>query len=251
MIFYNETSGYSNKPITTLIGQEYDYIYIDCAGMSANPEEGGVSLIEPIADLVEGKVAAVNRGSSSFFAKGNVCVEAGAVATIIVNNTAGVINMNLTGYSYTNPCVSITLEDGGKLKANASETGSYTFTYPDDKETTINYYIGKISHAEDIASESYNSEYYTMSDLSSWGIPGDLTLKPEITAPGGNIYSVNGAVAGGQAYELMSGTSMAAPQVTGLIGVLAQYIRENDLLAKSGLTQRQLTNSLLMSRLLR
>ncbi|MBQ7223176.1 MAG: S8 family serine peptidase [Erysipelotrichaceae bacterium] len=247
MIFYNETSGYSNKPITTLIGQEYDYIYIDCAGMSANPEEGGVSLIEPIADLVEGKVAAVNRGSSSFFAKGNVCVEAGAVATIIVNNTAGVINMNLTGYSYTNPCVSITLEDGGKLKANASETGSYTFTYPDDKETTINYYIGKISHAEDIASESYNSEYYTMSDFSSWGIPGDLTLKPEITAPGGNIYSVNGAVAGGQAYELMSGTSMAAPQVTGLIGVLAQYIRENDLLAKSGLTQRQLTNSLLMS----
>ncbi|MBQ1878442.1 MAG: S8 family serine peptidase, partial [Erysipelotrichaceae bacterium] len=157
------------------------------------------------------------------------------------------INMNLTGYSYTNPCVSITLEDGGKLKTNASETGSYTFTYPDGKETTINYYIGKISHAEDIASESYNSEYYTMSDFSSWGIPGDLTLKPEITAPGGNIYSVNGAVAGGQAYELMSGTSMAAPQVTGLIGVLAQYIRENDLLAKSGLTQRQLTNSLLMS----
>ena len=27
----------------------------------------------------------------------------------------------------------------------------------------------------------------TMSYFSAWGTPGDLTLKPEITAPGGNI----------------------------------------------------------------
>ena len=40
-------------------------------------------------------------------------------------------------------------------------------------------------------------------------------MKPEITAPGGNIYSVNGAIESGDAYENMSGTSMAAPQVTG------------------------------------
>ena len=44
-----------------------------------------------------------------------------------------------------------------------------------------------------------------MSSFSSWGITGSLELKPEITAPGGSIYSVNGAIAGGKAYETMSG----------------------------------------------
>ena len=46
------------------------------------------------------------------------------------------------------------------------------------------------------------AEGYQMSEYSSWGVPGDLALKPEITAPGENIYStVNG---GG--YGCMSGT---------------------------------------------
>ncbi len=90
-------------------------------------------------------------------------------------------------------------------------------------------------------------DFYEMSDFSSWGIPDSLELKPEITAPGGNIYSVNGMVAGGKSYESMSGTSMAAPQMAGIAAVMAQYIRENDLQAKTGLSVRQLSHSLLMS----
>ena len=90
-------------------------------------------------------------------------------------------------------------------------------------------------------------EFYEMSDFSSWGIPDSLEMKPEITAPGGNIYSVNGMVAGGKSYESMSGTSMAAPQMAGIAAVMAEYIRENDLVEKTGLTVRQLTQSLLMS----
>ena len=54
-------------------------------------------------------------------------------------------------------------------------------------------------------------KYHTMSDFSSWGVPGTLEMKPEITAPGGNIYSVNGLIAGGTSYENMSSTSMATP----------------------------------------
>ena len=90
-------------------------------------------------------------------------------------------------------------------------------------------------------------EYYEMSDFSSWGIPESLELKPEITAPGGNIYSVNGLPAGGKSYETMSGTSMAAPQMAGIAAVMAQYIRENGLVEKTGLSVRQLSQSLLMS----
>ena len=93
-----------------------------------------------------------------------------------------------------------------------------------------------------------------MSDFSSWGVPGSLELKPEITAPGGSIYSVWGANKSSDAatdrhdqYETMSGTSMASPQVAGMAAVVAQYIRESGLAEKTGLTVRQLTNSLLMS----
>lgn len=87
----------------------------------------------------------------------------------------------------------------------------------------------------------------TMSDFSSWGMPGTLELKPEITAPGGNIYSVNGLVPGGTEYENMSGTSMAAPQIAGMAALAAQYVRESNLAEKTGLTPRVLIQSLLMS----
>ena len=46
-----------------------------------------------------------------------------------------------------------------------------------------------------------------MSDFSSWGVAPDLQLLPDITAPGGNIYST---LNHGK-YGTMSGTSMAAP----------------------------------------
>lgn len=74
-----------------------------------------------------------------------------------------------------------------------------------------------------------------------------MELKPEITAPGGSIYSVDGSIPGGKAYELMSGTSMAAPQVAGMAALAAQYIRANKLDEKTGLTVRALSQSLLMS----
>ena len=82
----------------------------------------------------------------------------------------------------------------------------------------------------------------TMSDFSSWGVPGDLSLKPEITAPGGNIYSTRTD----GTYGLMSGTSMASPSAAGQAAVVAQYIRENGLAEKAGLTVRALAQSLMM-----
>ena len=71
---------------------------------------------------------------------------------------------------------------------------------------------------------------FVPSDFSSWGVPGNLDLKPEITAPGGNIWST---LTDGT-YGSMSGTSMSAPSVTGMAAVVAQYLRETGLAEQGG-----------------
>ena len=233
LIFFSETSGYGNAPITTIAGEQ-EYVYIDAPGTAEQ--------FAAVADKLEGKIGVCNRGEISFYEKANAAVANGAIATIIANNQPGTINMNLTGYLYTAPAISITQVDGYLLKFNATSSDTVEV---DDEE--IDVYYGTITVNNSAGTITYGSEYYTMSDFSSWGAPGDLSLKPEITAPGGNIYSINGLVQGGQGYMNNSGTSMAAPQIAGLAAVFKEYIRDNDLATKTGLSERQLTNSLLMS----
>ena len=251
-IYYTETSDYGNKPLVT-VGGTYDYVYIDSYGADVDENDNfTVNMFEGI-DLT-GKVGITNRGTSSFYVKANAIAGAGAVAAIIANNQPGTINMNLTGYMYTAPAVSITQADAQLLKKGATSKDTVKYT-ENGTEKTADVYYGTIKVGSDVGTVVYGEDRYTMSDFSSWGVPGNLSLKPEITAPGGNIYSVNGyhldesgKPAGGHtAYENMSGTSMASPQTAGLAAVLRQYIEENGLEEKTGLTARQLATSLLMS----
>ena len=229
-VFYTQSYEYMNEPFTTIPGEQR-YIFIDGFGTEAE--------WAAVGDALKGAIAVCSRGSISFFQKGNYAVQAGAIATIIYNNTAGTINMDLTDYQYTQPCVSVTQEDGALMKANAvpvtNEAGK------------VLYYEGKLTVEVKVGSQIRPKEYNTMSSFSSWGVPGSLELKPEITAPGGYIYSVDGIVPGGESYENMSGTSMAAPQVAGMAALVGQYIRESGLEEKTGHTARQLAQSLLMS----
>lgn len=229
IIVVNQTE-YSNKPISTLAGNQH-YIFIDGFGTAED--------WAAIGEALEGKIAVCSRGGISFYQKGEFAAEAGAVGTIIYNNAPGIINMDLTDYTKTEPCVSITQAQGELLKAAAEPVT--------DADGNILYYEGRVIVGEGVGAAQNNSEYYTMSSFSSWGVPGSLEMKPEITAPGGSIYSVNGIIAGGKSYEVMSGTSMASPQVAGMAAVVAQYIREKELDVKTGMSARQLAQSLLMS----
>ena len=126
--------------------------------------------------------------------------------------------------------------------------------YSDDANYFTGGSPGSFANAFTVASvgsAAYNANgRYTMSSFSSWGVPSDLSLKPEITTPGGSIQSVNGT--GNTGFTSMSGTSMAAPQAGGIAGLLGQFIRENDVLTAAkktnpDITMRQLRQSLIMS----
>lgn len=78
-----------------------------------------------------------------------------------------------------------------------------------------------------------------MSDFSSWGPTGSLTLKPEITGVGGNVLSAYGDGMG-----IASGTSMSSPAVAASAALVRQYLKDTDIPRED---YAHVTNCLLMS----
>ncbi|MBQ3376437.1 MAG: cell wall-binding repeat-containing protein [Erysipelotrichaceae bacterium] len=240
-VYYTETDSTGAK-MTTITGS-YNFVYIDAIG-----EVSDYSTVNSAVSL-NGKIVIVNRGDNTFVEKGNNAISYSPKALIVANNQKGSISMSLDDFTGTFPMVSITLTDAETIKENstARTTGGIT------------YYTGTVTVTSDTQSALiYDRKEAEITDFSSWGVPGSLLMKPEITAPGGDIYSVNGennyngTHGGGQdQYEFMSGTSMAAPHIAGLAAVVAQYVRENNLSEKnSGLTDKYSTRAIVQSLLM-
>ena len=232
-VFYVE--GDHNGARMDSIAGDYTYVYVD--GVGNADEYAAVNA----AVSLEGKVVLCNRGSINFSAKGNNAITYKPAALLVANNAAGTINMLLDDYTGSFPMVSITLDDANAIKA-ASASGTVTVG-----GSQLTYYTGtvKVTNVPDsqVTTELADA---TITDFSSWGVPGALIMKPEITAPGGNIWSVNGLTTDG--YEDMSGTSMASPHMAGMAALMGQYVRENKLTDKTADgSARHLINSLLMS----
>ncbi|MGT2756892.1 S8 family serine peptidase [Streptococcus ovuberis] len=60
-----------------------------------------------------------------------------------------------------------------------------------------------------------------ISGFSSWGVAGTLEMKPDVVAPGENIYSTGN----GNSYFNLSGTSMASPYVAGASAMLLPHTK--------------------------
>lgn len=164
---------------------------------------------------VTGKIVLVARGSTTFEEKANVAQEKGAAGIIIYNNVSGDIKMNVGDATIA---VASIRQDDGELLASAG--------------------TGKLTVKRSQTSGPF------MSDFSSWGPTPDLQIKPEITAHGGEIYSA----VPGQSYDHMSGTSMATPNMSGVVALLRQYVmEEHPELATDSVAVTALVNQLLMS----
>ncbi len=69
-----------------------------------------------------------------------------------------------------------------------------------------------------------NSPMNFLSDFSSWGPTDDFRIKPDIAAKGSLVFSITNT--GNAATDIMSGTSMAAPAVTGVVVLWQEYFNQ-------------------------
>lgn len=217
--------GYTNITMVDLYGMgDVEYVVIDGLGAEEDfYDENGNS-------IVDGKVALVKRGELEFGRKAINAQNAGAVAVIIWNTddadvfyfgmTTAITDENGEEVIPDIPVCLITLSDGQKMA---------------DAETKTLIVKGDYSFREDILGGQISS-------FSCWGTSGDLRLLPDLSGIGGNVYST----LDGGAYGLMSGTSMACPQVAGVTALVLQYIKETFPNATDA-EVRELADSLIMS----
>ena len=214
-IRYSDPAETASKQIASL-NDTYEYV---ACGVGATSDFTGKTLTNKVALIQR---AGEENGEILTFAKKEANAKAaGAKAVIIYDNVEGdLVNMSTDGNI---PAVFISKADGEAMLAASDKHVSFSKSYLAQFQDA---YSGK------------------MSDFSSWGVTPDLKLKPEITAPGGDIYST---LPGGL-YGSMSGTSMASPHMAGAAAVMGQYITEEPDGTNLTLSQRTaLSNQLLMS----
>ena len=184
------------------------YEYVD-AGFAS--EEDAAALKAKYPDGLAGKIALVSRGNMTYQKKVENLYDLKPAGIVVYNNVSvgSLIAMNLTTQDM--PAAFISQADGQAM-----------LDAPEHKLT--------IAEGQVLP----QSTIYEASEFSAWGVSPDLRLKPEIAAPGGEVFS---SIPGG-AYEQSSGTSMATPQMAGVSTIVLQRVQSDPLFASMSARQK-------------
>ena len=226
---------------SSLADGDYDYVWCNIARGGGDYDGADYDGdIDGDWSKLKGKIALV-KGNGWFLFEDNVysydqminqCQNAGAVGVIVMDDRYDEPGQGqLSGDGWlsadpTIPVVQVGYQQGEALRDAAVKT--------------ITVKQGLTTGGEAAPTKSY----YAMSSYSSWGVTPDLKLKPEIAAPGGNVYS---SVLNNK-YAYYSGTSMATPQITGIAALIHEYVNTSDKFANLSATAKaQAVTQLLMS----
>ena len=208
-IAYQRARGFNGEKVAELSEMTPgDYEYVD-GGFAS--EEDAAALKAKYPDGLAGKFVLVSRGQMTFQKKIENLAPLNPAGILVYNNVAGDSLMIMSVTTLDVPAAFISNESGKAML----EAADHHLTLVDGKTVTP-------------------SATYSMSDFSSWGVTPDLRLKPEVTAPGGNIYS---AILDGK-YDHLSGTSMATPQMAGVSAVVLQRVQSDPLFASMSARQQ-------------
>jgi len=163
-----------------------------------------------------GKIAVVDRGSTSFSDKASVAKAQGFAGLVVINNDPTALEFNFsmawgdsTGYTYPEipVCFVLNKDRNYFVKGNNEGLG------------------GELTVAKKIMSQ--NPEADQVSNFSSEGATYDLRISPDIAAPGSNVLGPTVGITKtddtysgryafyDKAWAYLDGTSMAAPNLCG------------------------------------
>ena len=184
------------------------YEYVD-AGFAS--EEDAAALKAKYPDGLAGKIALVSRGNMTYQKKVENLYDLKPAGIVVYNNVSvgSLIAMNLTTQDM--PAAFISQADGQAML--------------DAPEHKLSIAEGQVLP---------QSTVYEASGFSAWGVSPDLRLKPEIAAPGGEVFS---SIPDG-AYEQSSGTSMATPQMAGVSTIVLQRVQSDPLFASMSVREK-------------
>ena len=201
--------------------------------------------IAPDAQIIVGKVARGRGGipdSALLAALDDMAVIKPDVVNLSLGRTAGMDSAADTLFAgvyekLQEKGITLDVAGGNEFQAGYGNKSGKNLPYASDPDSSTLGEPGSFAPVVTVASienaRNGANGNYKMSDFSSWGVSPDMRLKPEVTAPGGNIYS---SVPGG-GYKMMSGTSMATPQMTGASAVVLERVQNDPLF--SSLNDRQ------------
>lgn len=171
---------------------------------------------------VTDKVVLVSRGEHSFYDKTEWAAKNGAIGIIVYDheNEGSTFYLDQGGWSI--PFMKIHKAEGLALEELLK-----------DGPITINV---------SVQLEYLDPATGSLTYFSSWGTTPNLNFKPDITAPGGSIYSTDQ----NNGYQYMSGTSMAAPHVAGGAALVLQEVN-NKFPGLSGREKVEMAKNLIMS----
>ncbi len=209
-------ASFDNAQVSFTVGST-PYGFNPATGAAPTPTSGSLPMartgtpasvddacVELPAGSLAGQAALIRRGTCGFHVKALNAQNAGAAAVVLYNNTTGAISPTVAGTPpITIPVVAITQAQGIALDGLIA-AGATSLTWG-------TAYVGF----------PYGSGGL-ISGFSSFGLAADLSLKPNIGAPGGAIRSAYPLENGGVA--TLSGTSMSAPHVAGAAALILQAL---------------------------
>ena len=159
------------------------------------------------AGSLAGAVALIRRGTCTFTVKATNAQNAGAVGVVLYNNyppNSG-FTTPLISAPVTIPVVFINETEGALIDGRLA-AGPVTMTWTS------------------VVANFPNPTGGLISSFSAFGLAPDLTLKPDVGAPGGYIRSTLPLEEG--AYGTLSGTSMSTPHTAGAVALILEARRD-------------------------